>query len=385
VYPVTVATVLETKELWDELHACVQDLPVRFLLELSDTGDQAAFLEKLSRVSPDVVFLDVGKLKANAAETIRAIKAGIGSPAVIALNMEAEPTAILDSMRAGAAEFLYPPFGEQLRGALERISAERSKVIHSARRGGKVVGFLSAKGGCGATTIACHTAVDLPGLKPNTKVLLADLDFDSGLIGFLLKTKSTYSVLDAARNTQRLDANYWNALVSNGIPGVEIITAPPPPLQQLPRADALRFVLNFSRANYDWIVVDLGRNLSLTTMSTLEQIDELFIVTTLEVPALHQTKLVVQKLLESGYQRKQIHLLLNRTPDRFDVTIQELEAMLDASVYSVIPNLYVALNDSYSEGKLVGRDTELGRHFDKLAMKIAGVEPPKKKKFSLFG
>ena len=57
-------------------------------------------------------------------------------------------------------------------------------------------------------------------------MLLADLDLDAGMVAFLLKTKSPYSILDAVNNIHRLDASYWKALVSNGIPNVEIIAAP---------------------------------------------------------------------------------------------------------------------------------------------------------------
>ena len=60
----------------------------------------------------------------------------------------------------------------------------------------------------------------------NQKVLLADLDLDAGMVGFITKTKSVYSILDAVNNLHRLDIHYWKALVSNGIPGVEIVSSP---------------------------------------------------------------------------------------------------------------------------------------------------------------
>ena len=84
-------------------------------------------------------------------------------------------------------------------------------------------------------------------------------------------------------------------------------------------------------------------------------------MTTLEVPALHQAKLIVQKLLESGYGRNRLHLLLNRAPKRFDVTLAELESMLGAPVYTSIPSDYLALNESYSEGKLLEPRKQFGQ------------------------
>jgi pilus assembly protein CpaE len=384
VYPVTAGIVIETKALWDELQAALQDLPVRVLIEQSEIGEWSSFLEKIERMRPEVVFLDVTQLREPLDQSIRRIKSTGASPAVFALNKAADSETILGALRAGAVEYLYPPFAEALRAGLERMGAERKKATQSVRRGGNIIGFLSAKGGCGATTVACHTAIELPH-QTKSKVLLADLDFDSGMIGFLLKSKSPYTIIDAARNTQRLDENYWKALVSNGFAGLEVITAPVPPVTKVMAPENLKFVLSFLRTQYDWVVIDLGRSLNILSASALEDIDQLFLVTTLEVPALHQTKQLVQKLLDSGYPATRLRLLLNRAPKSYDVTMQELETMLGVPVYSAIPNDYSSLNESYSEGKMLGPGTHLGKHFARLAMKIAGVETQAKKKFSLFG
>ena len=57
-------------------------------------------------------------------------------------------------------------------------------------------------------------------------MLLADLDVSAGMVAFLMKSVSPYSVADALNNVDRLDSSYWKALVSNGIPGLEVISAP---------------------------------------------------------------------------------------------------------------------------------------------------------------
>ena len=117
------------------------------------------------------------------------------------------------------------------------------------------------------------------------------MDFDSGMVHFLMKTKSTYSVQDAFNNLHRLDMSFWKAIVSNGTPRLEIISAPSPVcLRQQPRPEQLQQVLRFVRQNYDWSIVDLGRNLSFLGMSVLDEIDETCLITTLDVPALHQAK-----------------------------------------------------------------------------------------------
>ena len=41
-------------------------------------------------------------------------------------------------------------------------------------------------------------------------------------------------------------------------------------------------------------------------MAALEEIDEACLVTTLEVPALHQSKQIIQTLIDSGYGKNRI-------------------------------------------------------------------------------
>jgi pilus assembly protein CpaE len=384
VYPLTAGIVIETKSMWDELQSSLQDLPVRILMEQSEIGDLSALVERLERMRPDVIFLDISSLREPLDQVIRKIRSSTSASTVLALNTTAEPAAILDALRSGAAEYLYPPMREQVRAALERIGAERKNANQSVRRGGRTIGFLSAKGGCGATTIACHAAVELPNVT-SSRVLLADLDFDSGMVAFLLKTGSKYSIGDAVWNTQRLDANYWKALVTNGIPGLEVIAAPFPTSRQALVPEQLRMVLSFVRTQYDWIVLDLGRGLSPSAIGALDEIDDLYIVTTLEVPALHQAKTIVQRLADSGFSPDRLHLVLNRAPKRYEITMPELEFMLGIPVYAVIPNDYTSLNECYADGKLLSQGSSLNRHFAGLAMKLAGiVEPAKKKKFALW-
>ena len=87
-------------------------------------------------------------------------------------------------------------------------------------------------------------------------------------------------------------------------------------------------------------MVDLGRSLSHIAMAALEEIDEACLVTTLEVPALHQSKQIMQTLLDSGYGKNRIRLILNRAPKRLDITAGELEKMLGVPIFSMIPNDY---------------------------------------------
>lgn len=384
-YPLSIGLIIDDKKIWDDLQSVLRELPVRVVMEEAGFSGDTSLIEKVERLRPDVLLIDISAAGDRLEAGVRELRSAACSPAVVALHTAAEPDAILRALRAGAAEFLYLPIGDQLRIALEKVSAEKSRVQQNSLPGGRVIGFVSGKGGCGATTLACHTAVDIAAAI-NGKVLIADCDMDAGMVGFLLKSKSPYTILDAIRNVNRLDPNYWNALVSNGIPRLHILSGPqaPAPLQGA-SAEQIRFVMRFGRTLYDWIVLDLGRSLNEFSFRAVEELDDLFIVSTFEVPALHQTKQLVKRLLDSGYGSSRLKLILNRAPKKSEISLDELEGMLGVAVYATVSNDYQSLQEAYTEGRLLAGTTALGRELNDFASRIAGLERPKKKKFSLFG
>ena len=385
-YPLTIGLVIETKELWDEVHSTLQELPVRIVIEQHELGDLAEFLDRVERLRPEVMVLEVMKLREPMEHVVARIKAGSVDPMVIALHNTAEPELILSALRAGAREFLHPPLKDNLQQALERKSLEQNKTKERRRQKGKVIGFLSAKGGCGATTIACHTAAELG--RQGKQVLLADMDFEAGMIRFLMKTKSPHSVLDALNNLHRLDQSYWKALISNGLPGLEIIAAPQAlASKQQPNQEQMQNILTFCRGQYDFSIVDLGRSLNPTAMNALDEIDETYLITTLELPALHRSKQIIQTLSGLGYGRERLRLVLNRMPQRIDITPDELEEMMSLPVFATLPNDYPSLYEAYSYGSLLPANSRLGKELNRMAIKVAGIQTEKgeKKRFALFG
>lgn len=383
-YPLSVGLMIGASNLLEEARAALQDLPVRVVMEQREIGEWSALLEKIAKVEADVLLVGYEHVSQQLEDAIRQIKSGAHGPKVVIVHDSADSPTILRVIRAGADEYVYPPLKDDLRQALERMSVDLARQRSGTTPRGKVFGFLSGKGGCGATTVACHVAVELHRLT-NLEVLLADFAIDSGMVSFLMKSQGRYSVLDAVANANRLDLSFWKALVSNGTPGVEIIMAPPTSTTQAPRnLEDFRALVPFFRSAYDWTVADLGSSLTPLALNLIEEVDETFLVTTLEVPALHQTRQIVQTLLDGGYAQHRLRVLLNRMPKRSEVTLDELDRMLGVPVFATLPNDYSALYDAYSEGMLLPRDTQLARNFARVTAKIAGVQQKEKKKGFLF-
>jgi pilus assembly protein CpaE len=386
--PTTVGVAIAAPELWDTAQAALRGLAVRVVLEQRDLRNWPSLIERLEFLRPEVVLLDITELPLPLEEAVRGVRAALPDAMLVALDTTAKPDTIMAAMRAGANEFLYPPLGEHLRRAVARRATVLAKPREDSRPPGKVLGFLSAKGGSGATTIACHLAAELGrlGAPRAERCLLADLDLQSGVVGFLMKVKSPYSVLDAVQNLYRLDVSYWNALVSAEWPGLDIVAAPAEYLPKDPvAAESLAKVVAFVRQNYAWTILDLGCVLNPATIALFDEIDEIYLVTTLEVPSLHQAKQAVQTLTNAGFGNR-LRIVLNRAPQRPDVTAEELERILGMPIDTTLPNDYYALYDAFCKGKLLPPGSRLSRQLSGFAMRLEGAPVEKgKRRFGLFG
>ena len=350
-----------------------------------DPRNWAALLDSVTAGQPDSLLLDVNCLPGDLGVAIREVRLRSPQTKVVAMHAESDSTAILAAMRAGASEFIHSPFADTLFPALQRLH-ETSEQSSGTRRG-KLIAFLSAKGGCGSTTLACHIA---PELQRQTKsnVLLADFDFTSGVLGFLMKSTCTYSVIDAIKNLSRLDESLWKAMIDQSRPGLSVLPAPVTiGGGEYPNETEFKQVLRFMRTQHDWTVIDLGRSLTRTARSVLEEVDQLFLVSTLEVIALHGVKTIVRKVSDDQVNLQKLNLVLNRTPKMMDITVDELQQILGRPLYATLPNDYPGLYHSYSSGTLLPAKSRLAEHFAKLAGRIAGLDAPKasKKRFALFG
>src|ERR1051326_7953915 len=125
-YPLTIGLAIENRELWEQAQQCLADLPFRIIVEHQDIGDLSNFLDRLERMRPDVVLVDISSWKEPLESLVTSIRSAIGDPMIIALNTSAEAGVILSSLRAGVNEYLFPPIQEPLKKSLEKRSAERS-------------------------------------------------------------------------------------------------------------------------------------------------------------------------------------------------------------------------------------------------------------------
>ena len=365
--------IAEDKELARQLQSALAESRVFDVLSELKSYPQEQTLEiRLRQIQPDVVLLDLSSNFQTAAQLIRAVSAFQPPIPVIGFNRTNDSGILIDSLRAGASEFLHAPFD----GAAQKEAAARIRRLKvpegvEPQEFGKLVAFTAAKPGSGASTLATQTAFCLRRLT-GKRVLLADIDVLSGSIAFALKLNPTYSLLDALENSGQLDPSLWASLTVN-CGGVDVLAAPDMAGTDTVEFGRLHDVLEYSRVLYDWIVVDLPTVFHRLSLFVLSEADQSLLVSTSELPSLHLARRAVGMLGQLGYGKERFQMVVNRLNRKDNISTADMEKIFTSSVFATFPNDYYALHKAVTRAEPLPADCELGRAIEQVTARIAGL------------
>lgn len=362
----------------DFLATLPQTRAFQILADLKSYPPQQTLEIRARQLKPQVVLLDLTSDLAAATELIRFIAQMHPPMQVVGLHLQNDATAILQSLRAGAVEFLYAPFDLAIqREAISRL--RRLCVVEAAAEPemGTVVGFASSKPGSGASTIATQTAFSLQRLT-GKKVLLADFDLTGGTIGFYLKLSHNYSLVDALQHAEHLDLALWNSLTVN-YGGLDILPAPAAPYDEGIDAARLRILVDHARQMYDWVILDLPSVFQRTSLMAISECERAYLVSTGELPSLHLTVRALKLVDNIGFPRDRFQILVNRIDKRVDIGVADMEKLFNSKIHAVLPNDYFSLHRVVTLGQPLGSEGELGRAIEQVATRLGGTPNPGKK------
>jgi pilus assembly protein CpaE len=330
------------------------------------------------QLKPDVVLIDLATDLREALELVRFI-AGVAPPIqVVGLHTHSDSSVILQTLRAGATEFLYAPFElASQRDAIARLRRLCAPEASGSTEAGHVVAFTSAKPGSGASTLATQTAFSLQRLT-GKRILLADFDLTGGTIGFYLKLSHNYSVVEALQHAEHLDPTLWNSLAVHHA-GLDILPSPAAPHADPIDGGRLRVLIDYVRQIYDWVILDLPTVFSQTSLMAVAECERAFLVSTAELPSLHLTRKAMGLIDQLGFPKERFEVLVNRVDKRDDIGSANLERLFNSPVHASLPNDYFSLHRVVTLGQPLGAEGELGKAIERLAARLSGTGADGKK------
>ncbi len=248
---------------------------------------------------PNVVLELVGKFSVNESAT------------VMVYSEQADTKLAVRCVRAGASEFLLLPLeAGVVTEALERAREIRVEKTQPAQAtAGHLFAFVCAKGGCGATTIACNLAIALAA-DTSQKTLLIDLALPIGDAALALGVAAEYSTEDAIRNAGLLDTRILNQLLVKHRSGLYVLAAPSDIPGTKGSGDAIDKLIAVARSEFDHVIVDVGSRIDLMGTTLFRQASTVYLVTLSGVSELRNSNRLISQFFPAGGPN--LEIVINR-------------------------------------------------------------------------
>lgn len=346
--------IAETRENVRKLLQFESDIEV---VGTARTGREGIQLSQ--EVNPDVVLMDINMPDIDGITATENIRSQSPHVQVVILSVQSDQNYMRRAMLAGARDFLTkPPLGDELISAIKRAGemahVEREKgakqqMAMSAAAGmagfggyappirGKIVLVYSPKGGTGCTTIAVNLAIALN--NEDTRSVLVDGNLQFGDVAIFVNEQGKNTIVDIAPRVDDLDAEIADEiLIKHEASGIRILAAPQrPEMAEKVSPDQFMKVLQFLQKIYSYVVVDTSPILTDVILSAFDISDVVVLVTTQEIPAIKNSRLILDLLNTMGVGKERIIFAMNRYDKRIAITPERVGENLKHEIASAIP------------------------------------------------
>jgi pilus assembly protein CpaE len=323
---------------------------------VSEYADIRLAAVELPARRPDLVIVEIPDDARGGADrgvqTIHELADMLPDTAIFATGQTTSADFVIQVIRAGAAEFLSRPVerGDVLT-ALDKLSRGR-RAPTTPRISGRIISVFATKGGLGATTLAANLAVCLAEKKPDA-TLLVDFDTRQSDVRTLLNVRSTYSVLDALDNIERMDESYLRGLIVRHQSGLMVLPGPAKIERTLLSTEQIQAGLEILRSHFSYVVTDLRHDFDLGTLAALEASDVVLFLTGPTVSGIRSAAAGIAAFRSFGLNLGKVKVVLMREDTGGDVTLKHVREALGVPVFWKTPSDYQAVVSSINTGEPV--------------------------------
>jgi pilus assembly protein CpaE len=337
---------------------------------LAGGNDAEQVLEEIVRLKPSAAIITLGANPDQAIKLIQKLHAECPGTALISAAQSASGDLMLQSLRAGAREFLHLPIKpEELKMVVDRISDFSTTQVEAPKKRGRMIAVFSSKGGCGTSFIATNLAA-----VSSERTVLVDLNLQAGDLPLYLGIDPKYSIAEIVENRSRLDEALINSFVTPCTSNLSLLAAP----KQADSADEIQpehvfEVLQRLRESFDCVILDPQHTFDSITLAALDQSDEIVLVLSLDIPAIRSTQRALEIFDRLGYPRKKVRIVVNRWSKQIDLDLRQVEKFLGEPVIGFVPSDYQTTVNSINLGTpLVKSDpgSKIAQEIKRIAQKL---------------
>lgn len=341
-----VVAICEAGSTQQQINSALSAQPEFLLSEMIETTDK--LVRQLRAAEPDIIIIDHQINGEPTLDIIDDLALQFPQAAVVAILGENDPIMAQRVMLAGARGFVVQPFTQiNLLSVLRRmveLETRRQPMktsvfsLPEAIRPLRSVAVFSPRGGAGTSTIAANLAVALAE-ETGSKVLLFEGKLFFGHLEVMLNIRSQNNLADLVSHAAHLDEALIRDVIADHASGIQVLLAPSNiQISQGIRPDDLYSVYIALSRMYDYIVIDNGSTLSEASVTMMDAVDRILLLTNPDLAALHDTSRFMQLSRSLGYSPDKILTVLNRAGVDGGVRQADIESVLHYQLYTQIPN-----------------------------------------------
>ncbi len=348
-------------------------------------GSQA--LSKVGSHQPDLILLDAMMPDMDGYAVTRKIR---NDPSVshIPIIMFTAKTMVNDRVEgfeAGVDDYMTKPtHPAELASRVKSLLARNTRSLNRSGRRGNVIGVLGVKGGLGTSTLALNLATVLA--EQDQDVLLTDYQPGAGTLGpqlGIMRCNGLTNLL--AESPGNINLRAIEGQLVNHSSGLRLLLSSDRPEDvDLTTSAAQGEVITRQLATLsDYVVIDLGSDMSRMTRQTLPQCSIIFIVVEPVRLTLRKGRRVLDLLEDMQLEDTQIDVvMIDRGRASVQVPWQAAEDALNHNIVSVIPAVPEVIFQAMEAGQPIVTlhpKNKAAQQYIKLADKILEIAPPKEK------
>lgn len=344
--PLTVVILSTGLENFKELRNALSGDSRVQLLAGGDDADQLH--DEIMRLKPMAAIISLGAEAEQGIKFIKRLNSEFPKIAIVSAAHNASRDLLLQSLRAGAREFLpLPVAAPELGTVIDRIAEFCHSHVEAPKKKGRMIAVFSSKGGTGTSFLATNIAA-----CSGAPTILVDLNLQAGDLPLFLGVNPKYSFADMAENRNRLDDELIKSFATPYSSNLSLLAAP----READSADEIEpehvfDVLQRLRESYEYVVLDPQHTFDSITLAALDQSDEILLVLSLDIPAIRSTQRALEIFDRLGYPRKKIRIVVNRWSKQIDLDLQQVEKFLGEPVIGFVPSDYQTAVSSINLGQ----------------------------------
>ena len=297
---------------------------------------------------PDLLILHVNGLEGGELEALLERPVAVRPPIVVISETD-DPAAMRFAMKAGARDFLLH---SEMAEVVESVNAICDELTEKVSSDGQMTAVVNAKGGAGATFLACNLAHLAASVTDEPSALIGfDMQFPTLPSYFDLKLQ--HGLLPALESVDELDAIALDAIMASHPSGLKLLAARPEDFRFSfeSLADQANMLMDLLLNNFRHVVVDLPRHIDEFNAQVISRASKILMVVQQSLPHIQDATRLQQLLRDQlGISHDNLLIVVNRYNKRAEIELTDIEKALPGSQLLTVPNQYKEVSESINLG-----------------------------------